>query len=672
MNTISKLLSVLFITIIFIFVSAMSSDSRSKVYAGCNSDCGLNECCPGDICSYGSCRADCTCPAAPTEPPIPKPTTPPNPTSPPPAPTNPPNCGTCNTGGRAGCCDINEGNFPGTCSNTGASCSECRPVGEGICTAGNIGGSGEAPTPTPTPPGCCKTGSPGGYAWIFSYCSPANSQSCASGQCSSNQSNCENNGGCNWNGSSCSGTPWGGVICETNFGNDKAACETTYTSYLGYPVEKGTASCYWTNSNCTGGSPAPTSFPTPTGARVRGYVYEEKQSNAKKVAGELYIGGVRVNLYRADNGNRVDFDDSNSGTSPPDPNYRTEIVRNRGYYMILSSIPVGNEIIPCSAVVPPNNVDYSRFFYCTNSNGFLRLKQWVNATSFQTVASSQGDFTLDGANLDIDFPMVKSSPTSTPTRIPTPTIPVPTATPGGSWRQVVGGDSYESATNQVLPPSGLYYYIDRLGSNDKSAGIAYYGSSLTVSPNNRISRNNNVKAQLSGGSYVLSYDVLVSQMGKFSKNEPSGTNVDINPTDSNIVHHYKSGSTYTVETGSNNPSQSVSINIIEGSLNINGSITPTSGKTVVYIVRDNLTIGQGVNTLDGVFIAGGTVTINGPASNATLSITGMVYADVIVESRSVPNPSSNPAVRYTYMPGYLLPLTQYLGKSGVNWQEVAP
>lgn len=103
------------------------------------------------------------------------------------------------------------------------------------------------PTATPKPSfPCCDVKSGRGYAWTFTNCSSGCS-TCT------DQTSCTENGGCSWDGTSCTGTAWSGVTCkkiQDDYG--QSGCADTYTEYpsgSGYPVEQGNATCYW-NTQC--------------------------------------------------------------------------------------------------------------------------------------------------------------------------------------------------------------------------------------------------------------------------------------------------------------------------------------------------------------------------------------------------------------------------------------
>ncbi len=130
---------------------------------------------------------------------------------------------------------------------------------------------------------------------------------------------------------------------------------------------------------------------------------------------------------------------------------------------------------------------------------------------------------------------------------------------------------------------------------------------------------------------------------------------------------------------------------VDGNLNVTGNITVGATTTLVFIVRNNITINTNVTQADGVYIAGGTFAdydnIVGKSRNTTpykLTINGAVYAhsfDLSAFLSGLPacvtavpscDNSTTPTDYVVFQPKYLIVLSQLIGSPSVSWQEVAP
>ncbi len=137
---------------------------------------------------------------------------------------------------------------------------------------------------------------------------------------------------------------------------------------------------------------------------------------------------------------------------------------------------------------------------------------------------------------------------------------------------------------------------------------------------------------------------------------------------------------------------------VDGSLTVTGNITVGSTTTLVFIVRNNVTINTSVTRADGVYIVGGTFAdydnAAGKSRNTApyyLMILGAVYTHAFDLSAFLSNlpycdpgspsyvlgtPSCVNQTTYTdfivFQPKYLVALTQLIGSPSVSWQEVAP
>ena len=173
-------------------------------------------------------------------------------------------------------------------------------------------------------------------------------------------------------------------------------------------------------------------------------------------------------------------------------------------------------------------------------------------------------------------------------------------------------------------------------------------------------------------SNQYNYDYYKDLFTRTTIDEPTGNSLSLNPFGTVVQYYHKGTGDYTLSTGAISPSANTAVvYLVEGNLNITGAgdLTIASGKSAAFIVSGKVTVAASVDTVEGIFIVGGD--FDASSGNTQLSINGSLYADRFVGGRSIP-PNTTPAYKFTYEPKYLLPLVQYLGKSQVNWQEVAP
>lgn len=139
------------------------------------------------------------------------------------------------------------------------------------------------------------------------------------------------------------------------------------------------------------------------------------------------------------------------------------------------------------------------------------------------------------------------------------------------------------------------------------------------------------------------------------------------PTDNGI---YKSSSGLTVVSGAGftNFNNKTVVILIDGDLQINSDFNPT-GSSVVFIVKGKITIAFSVSTIRAVLLS------DGPVSTGTggppLTGTGMwiSYGGFNLQ-RTVG--AVGPSEQINYNAYMLMKLSNILGSSTFNWQEVAP
>ncbi len=419
-------------------------------------------------------------------------------------------------------------------------------------------------------------------------------------------------------------------------------------------------------------TPSPTLTPaaTPTGAFVRGYIYEENGTDAVFNAGENFTSNVTMNI--------VNTSTSTTNITVSDPfdsggyNYSFIPLPN-GNYLMPNPQPAGFKVFqPCSAVsnaAPPQG----RYFFCLDAVGNYNLRQWVIGGSTPVAGNI---IPVNGSDVYVDFPLISTTP-----------IPTPIA---GPWRQLLGGSTYEvnipgPGNTPMTIPSGKFYLDWISGSADKTVGVLYNAAGIYL---NGSTSQTTWNASQNFSSYFLDFITLQGQLTKdMSKVQdvPTGSSpITISNSPSNsIIWYHVAGATYkTGNVGgggfsvSSTPSNSVAIYIIDGNLAINNDITAaSSGVTPVFIVNGNILVDYRVNTLNGIFIANGPTSTFNPAgggTSSTLIINGMVYTQQLNEARTVASPGTNPIVQYILQPKYYLPLAPFLGKTQVQWQEVAP
>ena len=376
-------------------------------------------------------------------------------------------------------------------------------------------------------------------------------------------------------------------------------------------------------------------------------------------------------------------DRSVTSTAGPANNFSFGNIANGNYKLkSLTGIPSGYVLMPCSEIVTSGNKPEGRYLYCNNgASKPYDLRVWKN-NNLSDVKNDLID--LNNTLASVDFPLKNNTiPTPTLTHTPTPTVTIgPSA-----WRQVIGGDTYQP---KVSPPSipspypdppGKFYLQELSGSNPKSDGVILAQASgvspdITINPSDKDSRRRfkayvpSLITNVTLPTYSEYENMLLKKdYQDCDTKDPVSAPSGCTGTGSNIFYYHGKSSEHTIALSTF--SGTAKVYLINGDLKINGNISAFgTGTAVAFIVSGKITVTGNVSSINGVYISYGDFIIEDHPTNP-FTLWGSLFANKLTETRTYKN-ASNPTFKYAFNPNYLIPLTQILGKSGVNWQEVAP
>lgn len=282
-------------------------------------------------------------------------------------------------------------------------------------------------------------------------------------------------------------------------------------------------------------------------------------------------------------------------------------------------------------------------------------------------------------------PPIHDTPTDTPKVTPTPTITPSPVT--GPWTQVKGGDVYMPSIIETIPAGGIF--LDVIPGVQFSTGVVRTETG-TINPGagklTPLSPNHWIYTEPLSNTYNFNYywDNLGSKAVQDTTNSviviPKNT-PDAIYSFGNLEAPTGSGNVFTLDnttfydpvnhyTGRKPGSSDTTIILISGGLNItNDIIFADAGDTLIFIVNGPIVVDSAVKHLSGMFISSDRTTINPGTDQFTLD--GMLNTKELRLLR-VPADVTIPTYIFIYEPKYLLDLVSFMGRSQINWQEVAP
>ncbi len=123
------------------------------------------------------------------------------------------------------------------------------------------------------------------------------------------------------------------------------------------------------------------------------------------------------------------------------------------------------------------------------------------------------------------------------------------------------------------------------------------------------------------------------------------------------------------------PPNGSAVVFVDGSLIITGNIDLVS-RSVVFVVRDSIIVYGATNSIDGVYIAGGSFNdcfLTSCNNLSPLTVNGAIYANSFFQTfnRKI-TPSGGLSLIVNYQPRYLVDMNDLLGSPSIVWREVAP
>jgi hypothetical protein len=249
------------------------------------------------------------------------------------------------------------------------------------------------------------------------------------------------------------------------------------------------------------------------------------------------------------------------------------------------------------------------------------------------------------------------------------------------WWQTVGGDvgansniSPNPIVESFLPPGSML--SESVGS--LVSGLLTYGSgNLTnIDLNGQPFANPNWIVQ---SEYDLAskedYEYFMTLTGAHGS---SGWTCSTDPC--NRPAYSGTGTDYYImpnlEIGGNTWTTMVAGNkqviFVNGNLLISGNVTVPAGAFLAFIVSGNITINPGVNNIQGIYVADGTIS----TASDTIALTGagsfIGWTDVDLNRDLGAGNAANPAELFYWRPDLLINAPDEFRSANYHWQEVEP
>ncbi len=267
-------------------------------------------------------------------------------------------------------------------------------------------------------------------------------------------------------------------------------------------------------------------------------------------------------------------------------------------------------------------------------------------------------------------------------------------TNGTAWVQAAGGDVYAPGSVASLVPQGIsprYFVLD--GSSGGYPGVVTYGTSYNFGIEN--------PGPNQGGSLVSSKGWLVNESypstdwyATFYQKFGSPTVPDYDHPGSPVPQpasrptpYYVTGDMTTQGNWAVGDGQTI-IFIVNGNLNIMGTMNITGKGFLAFIVSGNITIDPGVGSqfnnstvpdIEGVYITSPTGTfetgLSTTGAHARLVLKGIFIGGNFLLQRDLDFINKNTSYSselFIYNPLLLITMPDRMKESKITWQEVAP
>ena len=228
----------------------------------------------------------------------------------------------------------------------------------------------------------------------------------------------------------------------------------------------------------------------------------------------------------------------------------------------------------------------------------------------------------------------------------------------GAWWQAQSGNVHADAGSVVssIPATATNpYLILQIGANDTGlvsfTGSADVGSGTINEDGNEWQAQTQYRGVQTGFSY---FERLLAD-----DPEAAANGVVIQEGD------YSTGGAISVANGEN------MILLVNGNVTIDNNINVVPGGFLAIIASGDIIVVDGVDNVEGVLIADGT--INFGSGDQQLTAEGIFTGwSGITLARELTNNNLLPAEKFIYRPDLQLNAYQYLLWLGINWKEVAP
>jgi len=229
-----------------------------------------------------------------------------------------------------------------------------------------------------------------------------------------------------------------------------------------------------------------------------------------------------------------------------------------------------------------------------------------------------------------------------------------------NWLQAIGGDV--GAVNEIKMSNPGGSQTDYLLIADTINGGAY---------SDRWQVNNYNKPLVSPGGV---YKYFNDRFGAKARATPH-----INCSSGSITYELSycgDNTSLTLSAAPNLPASGRAVVFVDGNLTITRNIDLGS-RSVVFVVRDSIIVAFGAtNSIDGVYIAGGSFNdcfVTSCDNSSPLTVNGAIYANSFFQlfNRKI-KPSGGLSLIVNYQPRYLYTMRDLLGTPSIVWREVAP
>lgn len=156
--------------------------------------------------------------------------------------------------------------------------------------------------------------------------------------------------------------------------------------------------------------PNPTPTKEPDRSNIQGNIFhdDETDKNAVKNSNtvEPSVSGVSISLFRVKQNGSSTLIETRTSNNNGKNNFSFRPSQNGNYRFDPPANIPGYRLHPCSQVTKPKNIPTdNRYFYCTETNGNLTLRQWTPNSKNPSKKIASGLIPFTGTTVNVDFPL---------------------------------------------------------------------------------------------------------------------------------------------------------------------------------------------------------------------------------------------------------------------------